>query len=226
VTHAAFSAAGVAWATERYVYPDQPEVEAGRLADNVREGARFAVINAEVEWEAQGPEPMRRLVAEFRRHQPTSELYASVDTRGSRMDLPYQRVLADHVAGWMPMVYPMTFQQSVRDAFAASLDGKDFAGKPVLPTIQTYDVIGARAVAEQIAEVHRRGLPGYQAYTMAHATNPEWAEIVKDKEGDMPNEATITAATIIREFAAYVEHGLKVPDSLKRRLAYIGVRVG
>lgn len=54
----------------------------------------------------------------------------------------------------------------------------------------------------------------------------ELITFAKREEPDMPNEATITAATIIRELAAFVEHGLPVPDSLKRRLAYIGVRVG
>jgi hypothetical protein len=181
---AAFVGAGFPWATERYVYPDQPEAEARRLAADVAEGARFAVINAELEWEPLGPEPMRRLVAEFRRLQPEAELYASVDTRGGRTALPYQRVLAGHVAGWMPMVYPKAFGRSVREAFTASLDAPVMrdARLPVLPTIQTYDGIGASAVRGQIAEVRRRGLRGYQAYTIAHATDAEWAAIVEDVE--------------------------------------------
>ena len=48
-----------------------------------------------------------------------------------------------------------------------------------------------------------------------------------EEKPDMPEptEATITAATILREFAAYVEHGMKPPAALKRRLAYIGVKL-
>ncbi len=48
---------------------------------------------------------------------------------------------------------------------------------------------------------------------------------VEESNMPFPTEATITAATIIRELAAYVEHGMKPPDALKRRLAYIGVKL-
>jgi hypothetical protein len=216
---AAFSKVAVPWATERYVYPDQPEVEGRRLANDVSIGAAFAVINAEVEWEAQGPDPMRRLIAEFRRHQPTAELYASADTRGNRTTLPYQRVLFEHVAGVMPMIYPMAFEQSVAAAFAACLDGKDFRGKPVLPTIQTYGAIGSPAVAEQIAEVHRRGLPGYQAYTITHATDAEWAEILKDKEEDMVSQADFDA--FVRDVKAQQEFQNKGLVSLNVQIRYL-----
>lgn len=177
---AAFERAGIPWATERYVYPDQPEIEARRLAEDIERGARFAVINAEVEWEPLGPEPMRRLIGEFRRVQPDAELYASVDTRGGRTALPYQRVLAEHIAGWMPMVYPKAFGQPVHEALAASLTPLGATGPPALPTIQTYDNIGANAVREQMAELRSRGLPGYQVYTIAHATDAEWAAVVED----------------------------------------------
>lgn len=183
---AAFARAGVPWATERYVYPDQPELEAQRLAEDVGRGARFAVINAEVEWELLGPQAMRRLIAAFRRLQPDAELYACVDTRGDRTSLPYQRVLAEDASGWLPMVYPKAFGQSVRDAFAASLAPLQGSRLPVLPAIQTYDGIGAAAVRAQVREVRRRGLPGYQAYTIAHATDEEWAVIAADRSDEEP----------------------------------------
>jgi hypothetical protein len=234
----AFARGGVAVATERYVYPGQPEVEARRLAEDVAAGARFAVINAEAEWERVGPEPMRHLIAEFRRLQPQTELYASVDTRGGRMALPYQRELAEHVAGWMPMVYPAAFYPGrppgfIERAFRDALDGKDFGGKPVLPAVQTYDGIGANAVAAQLAEARRRGLAGYQAYTIAHATDEEWAVLVRDAE----EETMATLEELQREldqqrnieivvgmaetFAGYVRQRMRLPEEIMRRIEFI-----
>ena len=222
----AFVRSDVPWATEAYVYPDQPEMEARRLAQDVAAGARFAVINAEVEWERLGPAPMQRLIEEFRRLQPETELYASVDTRGNRMALPYQRVLAAHVAGWLPMVYPKAFGQSVRAAFSASLDGKDFAGKPVLPTIQTYGQIGAESVAEQIAELRSRGLPGYQAYTIAHATDAEWAVLTSDAEeddmaanGELRRLQAVTG--LFLQAAGHAQRGERLPERLLAQLRYL-----
>jgi hypothetical protein len=134
---------------------------------------------------------MQALIATFRQRRPDTELYASVDTRGNRMALPFMRVLASHITAWLPEVYPLAFRPArpagfVERAFADCLDGKDFGGIPVLPTIQTYDGIGAQAVVDQVAEVNRRGLPGYQAYTIAHATDEEWAAA-------FPKEDTMTA---------------------------------
>jgi hypothetical protein len=223
----AFAGAGIPWAVERYVYPDQPEEEARRLAAGVASGARFAVVNAEVEWEPLGPEPMERLVAEFRRLQPGAELYASVDTRGGRSALPYQRVLAAHVAGWMPMVYPGAFGQPVAAAFAAALDGARFDGRPVLPTLQTYGGIGAPAVHAQIDEVRRRGLPGYQAYTIAHATDAEWAELARDadEEDGMPALDELRrlqhVAGLFLQAASLALRGERLPERLAAQLRYL-----
>ncbi|OGO53156.1 MAG: hypothetical protein A2148_11095 [Chloroflexi bacterium RBG_16_68_14] len=185
------------------------------------------MINAEAEWESLGPEPMRRLIAEFRRLQPRAELYASVDTRGGRMALPYQRVLAEHAAGWMPMVYPAAFQQSVRDAFAVALDAGAIRESPlpVLPTIQTYDQIGAEAVRAQIAEVRQRGLPGYQAYTIAHATDAEWAVVVGGAEEEMGAIDELrrlpAAAGLFLQAAGYALRGERLPAHLKAQIRYL-----
>jgi len=229
----AFAQAGVAWAVERYAYPGQPEAEARRLAEEIACGARFAVVNAEVEWEALGPEPMQRLVAEFRRLQPHAELYGCVDTRGGRATLPYQRVLAEHVAGWMPMVYPQAFSQSTRDAFASALDATTFTG-PVFPAIQTYNQVGPDMVAEQIAEVRRRKLPGYQAYTIAHATDDEWSVVARDAEDFdrlSPGEDTMEAIDALRRLhavaglflqaAAFALRGDALPDDLRAQLRWL-----
>ena len=186
------TAVGIPWATERYVYPSQPRAEATMLANAVDAGAVAAVINAEVEWEGMGYQgaataglAMLELVTAFRARHPTVELYASVDTRGNRLSLPYQQVLRRNIAGWLPMVYPKAFRPTcpagfVGAAFRDCLDNRDFGGVPMLPTIQTYDGIGAQAIADQVGECKRRGLPGYQAYTIAHATDAEWAAFDQD----------------------------------------------
>jgi hypothetical protein len=46
------------------------------------------------------------------------------------------------------------------------------------------------------------------------------------EEDNMLDPAAIRAAAIIREFATYVEHAQEIPADLKRRLAYIGIKVG
>jgi hypothetical protein len=224
----AFARAGIAWATERYVYPDQPEAEARRLAADLARGAAFAVINAEVEWEALGAEPMQRLVAELRRLRPEAELYACIETRGRRTELPYQRVLADHVAGWLPMVYPQASGQSVPDAFAASLDVAALRATrlPVLPVIQTYGGVGAAFVRAQLDEVRRRGLAGYSAYTIAHATDAEWSVLVRaGEEAEMGTldglRALQTTAAIFLQAAAHALRGERLPDALRAQLRYL-----
>ena len=174
-----FKAAGVRVGVERYAYPSQPFREAQMLAAGIARGAEFAVVNAEVEWEQQSAAPMEQLVFEFQRTCPGVELYGCTDTRGGRLSLPYQQVLLRYAAGMMPMIYPGAFQQTAAAAFAAALDrGQDFRGVPVLPAIQTYGGVGGAMVDAQLNEVKRRGLPGCQAYTVAHANDAEWEAFV------------------------------------------------
>jgi len=185
--------AGIRWGTERYAYPSQPDLEAQYLCDAVRRGAEFIVINAEIEWQNRSDAavaPMKRLIAQIREQVGDIELYASVDARGGRTDMAYQRVLAAAITGWMPMIYPEEFypdsfaaELHVPQAFADSFDaGQRFDGLPVLPTIQTSRGIGAEAIVLEIAECERRGLRGYQAYTIGHATDDEW--LAFSEEGD------------------------------------------
>ena len=192
----AFKNAGIPVAIERYGYPNQPVVEATRLAEGIARGAEFAVINAEIEWEqagAAGGQAMKQLLDEFKRRTPQrTEIYGSVDTRGNRTQQPYQQELAKDATGWMPMIYPKAFffppfqpTVDVPAAFRNSLDmSQSFRNKPVFPTIQTYDGIGALAVNLQLAEVERRQLPGCQAYTVCHATNSEWRAFVSGIPGN------------------------------------------
>jgi hypothetical protein len=192
---ALLKAANIPHAVERFVYADQPEAEGAMLANAVDAGAAFVVINAEGGggWEDADATVMWRMLGTFRARHPHIELYASIDTRGGRPDLPAMRALIDACVGIMPMVYPWDFEQSVTAAFAAALDHFNPRGKPVIPTIQTYPnddgprpgFIGVKA---QIAEVHRRGLPGYNIYTLGHAADDEWRALVEE-ECTMDTEA-------------------------------------
>lgn len=194
----AFKAAGVPVAVERYSYPSQPILEARKLAEGIARGAEFAVCNAEIEWEragAAGGTAMTALIDEFERLAPGVELYASVDTRMERTKLAYQQVMGDRCTGWMPMIYPKAFffppfqpALHVPRAFTNSLDvGQDFQGKPVFPTMQTYDDVGEFAVRLQVSESMRRDLPGTQAYTICHATNTEWAAYIASQVDTRPS---------------------------------------
>ena len=184
-----FQRADIVVATEEYCLPIRPKEHGTRLASAVQNGAKFAAINAEVEWERAGQSsgaPMETLIGTFRDIHPSIELYASVDTRGNRTLLPYQRILAEHIVGWMPMIYPLSFYHArqqgwIAQAFKDCLDtGQRWDDIPVLPTIQTYDNIGKGAVELQIRECEDRKVKGYQAYTICHATDEEWAVIVGD----------------------------------------------
>lgn len=188
----AFQSAGIRVGVDVYTYPHTPFADADILVHGIRNGAEFAIINAEAEWEQpDSGEQMRQLCERVKDAFLDVEMYASVDTRGGRMSLPYQQALSRYITGWMPMIYPKAFQQSVVHAFSASLDGHlPWADKPILPTIQTYDGIGVATVTSEIAQCYARGLKGYQAYTIGHATDAEWAVIVNDaprEETDMPD---------------------------------------
>jgi len=236
----AFKAAGIRIGIERYAYPNQPEAEAQMLAEGINRGAEFAVINAEVEWEQLSARPMEKFIAEFRRLQPNAELYASVDTRGNRTRLPYQTVLGQHVTAWMPMIYPKAFRPTmppgaVAAAFRDCLDsGQSFWGKPVLPTIQTYDAIGPLAVREQVAEAERRGLLGVGAYTVGHATQDEWVAF-RDSGQEVPVPPEIDSLKIELELLkarhswtallikaqGYAEAGEPWPLELRQQIHYV-----
>ncbi len=246
----AFKNAGIPVAVERYTYPDQPLTEARYLVDGINRGAMFAVVNAEIEWERAGPEggvAMSQLLDEIERLAPGTEVYASVDTRGSRMSMPYQRVMKDRCDGWMPMIYPKAFYPTgfaptvhVPRAFADCLDrSQDFGGLPVLPTMQTYDNIGSQAVNLELAEIVRRELDGCQAYTVCHATNSEWRTFVNGIPDtvpippppiDPPNEleeqmrlleTRINISGQFLQLAGYGFAGQEAPEDLLRTCHFI-----
>lgn len=243
----AFKAAGVPVAIERYVYPSQPLVEAQRLSEGIARGAQFAVINAEVEWEQAGEaggNAMQTLITRFISLQPGVEFYASVDTRAGRTQQPYQQILGAACTGWMPMIYPKAFFFSpfqpvthVPRSFQRSLDdGQDFQGKPVFPTIQTYDGVGAVAVSLQLAGVEGRNLPGLQSYTICHATNAEWAVYIAGQPGvpipvppeDDALQKQVNALQLrlhltawVFQWAGYALGGQEAPEQLLRQLHHL-----
>ncbi len=243
-----FKNAGIPVAVERYVYPGQPLTEARKLAEGIARGAEFAVVNAEIEWERAGEAggvAMTKLINEFKRLQPNAELYASVDTRGNRTKLPYQQVLGEACTGWMPMIYPKAFffppfqpAFHIPQAFTNSLDaGQDFQGKPVLPTMQTYDNVGVFAVQQQVAESVRRSLPGTQAYTICHATNAEWAAFItiqptveppvvtpppdQDEERIRLLELRLNLTGKVFQWAGYSLSGEEAPEETLATLHYL-----
>ena len=233
----AFKAAGIPVAVERYVYPSQPLQEARYLADGVQRGARFAVVNAEVEWESQPVAPMRQLLDELVRLAPGVEVYASVDTRGNRTSLPYQQELIGRCTAVMPMIYPAAFRPAqppgfVTAAFRDCLDsGQDFQGKSVLPTIQAYDQIGAEDVLAQFQESDRRGFLGCNLYTVGHASLDEWAVFArlvseeKDEMGLLEGIATLkdrhVFAAMIADLAEANARGQRLPKATIDRIMYV-----
>jgi hypothetical protein len=97
---------------------------------------------------------------------------------------------------------------------------------PILPAIQTYGGVGEALVGDQLREVRRRGLPGYQAYTIAHASDAEWAAIVEDSaEVDMEAveelRRTNTVASLLLQAAGYALRGERLPASLRAQLLYL-----
>lgn len=193
-------------------------------------GAEFAVINAEVEWESLLDESlMMQLITDIRAQHPGVELYASIDSRGGRMQTPALRALIRECTGVMPEVYPKAFRPamppgSVAAAFVDSVDHGDFQGKPVLPSLQTYDGIGAAAVTEQVAQCVRDRCIGWQAYTLAHATDEEWAAFVAGIPvaigGDlMSQEADAIRAEMKQGFGDVERFMVMIAQSLQAQIA-------
>ena len=183
----AFSAAGLLRGSERFVSAASPAAEAGMLSDAVDAGAAFAVINAEEGggFDAGGAagNAMAGIIDAFRARHAGTPLYAALDTRGARTSYPYQQVALARCDAVMPMVYPAAFypaqpsgyvHQAVADALAP-LAGQRL---PLHPIIQTYGGIGAAAVLQEIQEVGAYQVRSFSAYTIGHATDAEWQQIV------------------------------------------------
>jgi hypothetical protein len=217
--------AGMPWATERFVYARQAEREGHMLADAVDARAAFAVANCEPNdgggWDgsADAANAMRALVAAFRLRRPAAEPWICADLRrGRSLDAPFvHAAAAAGVAGWMPMVYPRAFGQSVAAAFDAAYPGATYLGLPCAPVIQTYDRIGPAAVQAQVAEAQRRGATMLSCYVVETATDMELAGLVRAKEGELfsvdPRVLRDTALAYVRGAVAILDHG--TPSELR-----------
>jgi len=250
-TERAYAAGGIRWATERYVYADDPAGEGNKLANAVDAGAYFAVINAEEGPGGWGPAPetgpaMSLLIDTFRARHPGTTLYASIDTRGDRLNHPYQQIMLLRCNGIMPMIYPGAFRPSQPDGYITlavveCLQGKNFFGLPVFPTFQSYSwewpkdsgqirVMGPDGIRLQAIAADIYKPAGINFYTIHHATDAEWDEVGKliqtGSNPPMPQDAEAALRKV------YMDMGSELltfrPDSLQRVVntaaAYLGTR--
>jgi hypothetical protein len=214
----AVSVAGLAWGTERFAYAAQPEREAAMLADAVDAGATFAVANCEPNdgggWELpHAASAVRTLIDAFRARHPYVPLWICADLRrGRSLDAPFVREVArGGITGWMPMVYPRAFGQSVPAAFDAAYPGATYLGLPCAPVIQAYDNVGPAAVTAQIAEATRRGAQALSIYLVETATDEELRAIASRTEKNAENNQI--NQTVLREVHhAYVRGAIAILD--------------
>ena len=207
----AFSAGGIMWGTERFVYANDPAGEATMLANAVDAGARFAVINAE-SGGGFGPDQasgdaMTALIDAFRARHADTPLYACIDTRGPRTSDPYEQVMRARCDGWMPMCYSLQFyptrpagyvHSGIGDALAPTTPGLGIAIHPVL---QAYGGIGANDLLQEVREAAPYGLGSISFYTIGHATDDEWQQVVNLRHIiDMGASASNTLANVSAAF--------------------------
>lgn len=183
----AITAAAIPWGVERFAYAAQPDREADMLADAVDAGAAWAVANCEPndggDWDKpHAPRAIRTLIDAFRLRHPRVPLWICADLRPNRsLNAPFvleaartgPSPLTPGITGWMPMVYPKAFGQSVPRAFDAAYPGPTYLGLPCAPVIQTYDAIGPAAVRDQVAEAARRGATSLSIYLLETASDEE-----------------------------------------------------
>lgn len=214
----ALAAEGVRWATERFAYASQGAAEGRMLADAVSAGAAFAVANCEPNdgggWELpHAPAAIRVLIDAFRSRHPAVPLYICADLRrGRSLDAPFVREAARAVApggidGWMPMVYPKAFGQSVPAAFDAAYPGATYLGLPCAPVLQAYDGIGAAAVRAQVDEARRRGAASCSLYLLEAATEDELRAVASAHDAVTPEALQATALAYLRGGIAILDNG-------------------
>ena len=170
--------------------PRHAALYAEQLANQANQpGCVGAVINLEEGdggWHLDNGDGTRLLINTFRTKAPGKPLFASLDTRGNRPNLPYQRICAGLCDGVMPMVYHAAFQQSPATAFAVAITPlmrERWAGKDIIATYQTYDVrkelpiqTDVMAQVAELRSLYARGIiHGANSYTMGHATPAQWA---------------------------------------------------
>lgn len=207
--------ANIAWGVERFAYASQAAREGQMLADAVDAGASFAVANCEPNdgggWADAGAErSIRILIDAFRARHPAAPLWICADLRrGRSLDAPFVREAArGGIDGWMAMVYPRAFGQSVPRAFDAAYPGPTYLGLPCAPVIQTYDGIGPLSVLQQVDEARRRGATSLSFYVVETASDDELRSVAT--AADTHVDAGILQATAhayLRGAIAILDHG-------------------
>jgi hypothetical protein len=209
------AATHVAWGVERFAYVSQAAREGELLANAIDAGASFAVANCEPNdgggWGDTGAaNAIRALVDTFRARHPAVPLWICADLRhGRSLGAPFVREAAHGgVDGWMAMVYPKAFGQSVSRAFDAAYPGPLYFGLPCAPVIQTFDAIGPLAVLQQVDEARRRGAKSLSFYVVETATDEELRSVATAADAHI--DATTLQATAhayLRGAIAILDHG-------------------
>lgn len=210
----ALATEGMRWATERFAYASQGAAEGRMLADAADAGAAFAVANCEPNdgggWEApRAATAIRALIDSFRARHADVPLYVCADLRrGRSLDAPFVREAArGGIDGWMPMVYPKAFGQSVPAAFDAALPGATYLGLPCAPVLQTYDGIGPAGLRAQLDEARRRGAASCSLYLLETATDDELRAVADAARAVTPADLQAAALAYLRGGIAILDHG-------------------
>jgi len=201
------------WGTERFAYAADAAGEGRRLADAVDAGASFAVANCEPNdgggWGGEdAASAARALIDAFRSRHAAVPLYFCADLRrGRSLDAPFVLEAArGGIDGWMPMVYPGAFAQSVTAAFDAAYPGPAYLRLPCAPVLQTYGNGDPRSVAEAMGEAIRRGARGASIYLVETATGAELDAVARARA------TTQDAATLIDLAIAYRAGAIAILD--------------
>lgn len=194
--------ASVPWLAEIYPYRPSAKDNGSELALQAKQpGCVGAVVNFEsgtspgvADWDSDDGSATRDFVTSFRAQAPGVPLYVSIDTRGYRPTMAYQRVLLELADGVFPMVFPKEFQQGVPLAIASVMPGCAGwwqARKPAIVTFQGYNGIGVADVVDQVRELAADPrVDGVNIYTIGHASDAEWDAFINTPFRQETNVAT------------------------------------
>lgn len=214
--------------------PSEAARYAQELANQANQpGCIGAVINLEEAdggWHTDNGTGTRRLISDFRAKAPGKPLFASLDTRGSRPNSPYQRACAELCDGVMPMVYPGAFGQSAPTAFAAAITPlvrQRWGEKDIIPTYQTYspppvDVPDQMRVVQRLYD--EGVIDGANSYTLGHATEAQWRDslafVVSAPQPAKPVPDVVAALIQLREAWVKGWHAIEQRGTVGEAAAY------
>jgi hypothetical protein len=186
------------------------------LADAIDAGATFAVANCEPNdgggWERpDAARAIRELIDTVRRRHPQVPLWICADLRrGRSLDAPFVHEAArGGIDGWMPMVYPRAFGQSVAAAYDAAWPGPTYLGLPCAPVIQAYDGAGALFIHEQLIQARERRATSASIYVVETATDEELRAVATFSQADAPSPQLLREVhhAYLRGALAILDHG-------------------